>query len=128
MGAKMIAGIGIDLVEVSRFQAAEASESFLKKVFTSQELADCQALAAAAEMLAGRFAAKEAGMKAIGSGLRQGIHFKDIEVVTDERGRPSLKLYGKALELVTAMGVFYLHVSISHTREHAVAMVLLEVD
>jgi holo-[acyl-carrier protein] synthase len=122
----MIAGIGIDLVEVSRFQAGEASESFLSKVFTPQELADCQAVAAVAEKLAGRFAAKEAGMKALGSGLRQGIHFKDIEVVTDERGAPSLLLYGKAQELAAALGVCHLHVSISHTREHAVAMVLLE--
>jgi len=124
----MIAGMGIDLVEVSRFRTGKASESFLKKVFTAQELADCLALAAGAEMLAGRFAAKEAGMKAIGSGLRQGVHFKDIEVVSDDRGAPSLRLHGKARELATAMGAFHLHVSISHTREHAVAMVLLEVE
>ncbi len=124
----MIAGMGIDLVEVNRFRAGQASQSFLKKVFTTRELRDCQALAAEAEMLAGRFAAKEACMKALGSGLKQGIRFKDIEVVTAESGQPSLRLYGKAQELAAAQGECNLQVSISHTREHAVALVLLVVE
>jgi len=123
----MIAGIGIDLVEVSRFRPEKASESFLKKVFTVQELRDCQGLAAVAEMLAGRFAAKEACMKALGSGLRHGVRFKDIEVVTAESGQPSLLLYGKAGEIAAARGECHLQVSISHTREYAVAMVVLDV-
>ncbi len=123
----MIAGIGIDLVEVSRFRVGKASESFLKKVFTPQELADCQLHSTAAEKLAGRFAAKEACMKVLGSGLKQGVPFREIEILTRESGQPSLRLYGKALAIAEAIGMYHLLVSISHTRDHAVAIVVLEV-
>ncbi len=120
----MIIGIGIDLVEVNRF--GEASAAFLKKAFTPEELDSCRRVANAAERLAGKFAAKEALMKAIGAGIRQEVWFTQIEVVNDETGKPFLNLSGLAGEYCQKLGVRQVHVSISHTREMAIGMVVLE--
>ena len=122
----MIIGIGIDITEIKRIAKSIESEAFLNKVFSPDELKTCGEFKQKAECLAGKFAAKEAFMKAIGMGIRQEIWFTQIEVLNLESGQPWLRLNGEAqrrLEELHASGV---HVSLSHSRENAVAVVILE--
>ena len=96
-------------------------------MFTEAEKGYCESKgAAAAQSYAGRFAAKEAFLKAIGTGWRGKVAWRDIEVVLDDLGAPSLRVAGAAKELLGATGATGIHVSISHTSEHAVALVILE--
>jgi holo-[acyl-carrier protein] synthase len=124
----MIVGTGVDIAEVKRIQAAvnRFGERFLKRVFTSAELRYCMAKPNAAERLAARFAAKEAGMKAIGTGLRLGVTWQDVEVLRMPGQRPVLKFNGKAAEFAARLGCKRTHLSLSHTKEQAIAHVILE--
>lgn len=124
----MIVGTGVDIAEVGRIEAAVArfGQRFLKRVFTPAEIQYCQGKTNTAERLAARFAAKEAGMKAIGTGLRHGITWQDVEVVRLPGQRPNLKFSGKAAEFANRLGCKRTHLSISHTSEHAIAYVILE--
>ena len=124
----MIVGTGVDIAEVERIQAAvnRFGERFLKRVFTPAELRYCMAKPNAAERLAARFAAKEAGMKAIGTGLRHGVTWQDIEVVRLPGQRPVLQFHGKAAEFAARLGCKRTHLSLSHTKEQAIAYVILE--
>lgn len=123
----MIIGIGIDIVAVQRFARGLPSQLGLKEeLFTDREIAHCEAKASAAECFAARFAAKEAFLKAIGTGWRNGLAFKQVEVVADELGKPDLRLSGNADEAVRALSVRSIHLSISHEATHAVAVVILE--
>jgi holo-[acyl-carrier protein] synthase len=127
----MICGLGIDIIEVDRIAAEleKHGERFSRTVFTDEEIAYCGKRvteAARAQCFAGRFSAKEAFLKAVGTGLRQGLRWRDIEVKNDELGNPSLVVREKALELVSRMGVSHIRVSISHTKTAAVAVVILE--
>ena len=126
----MIVGTGVDIAEVKRIQAAVSrfGERFLKRVFTPAELRYCMAKPNAAERLAARFAAKEAGMKAIGTGLRYGVTWQDVEVVRLPRQRPILEFHRKAAEFAARLGCKRTHLSLSHTREQAIAYVILESD
>lgn len=100
---------------------------FRERVFTGRERDYCEARgAAAAQHYAARFAAKEAALKALGTGWSGGVGWRDVEVVNDSSGRPGLVLRGAALELFRLSGATRLHLSLSHTAEHAVAHVLLE--
>jgi|SRR5215472_5552793 len=124
----MIVGTGVDIAEVARIEAAveRYGERFLKRVFTSEEIRYCTSKANAGERLAARFAAKEAAMKAIGTGLRRGVTWQDVEVVRLSGGRPGIRLNGKAAEFAAALGCKRIHLSISHTEEQAIAYVILE--
>jgi holo-[acyl-carrier protein] synthase len=123
----MIIGVGIDIVAVARLAQRLPSEPGLKEdLFTETEIAYCGRKARADECFAARFAAKEAFLKAIGTGWRDGLSFTQIEVVIDELGKPGLKLSGKADEVSHTLNVQTTHLSIAHESTHAVAVVILE--
>ena len=125
----MILGTGFDLTALPRIKALleKHEERFLARILTEDELAALPAEAARRiSYAAGRWAAKEAAVKALGSGFSAGIGFHDVEVITLEGGRPELRLHGRAAELARDKGVTALHVSISHERDMAGAMVILE--
>jgi len=127
----MLIGIGIDLVEVERMknELLKHEDSFIKKIFTEKEIDYCEQkanIAIRAQHYAGRFAAKEAFFKAIGTGWRNGIRWGDVEVVNDELGKPNFNLQRKAKEVVETMNVSTIHISISHTKNIATANVILE--
>lgn len=116
------------MVEVGRIRAAveRFGDRFLTRVFTPEEVRYCTSKVNSAERLAARFAAKEAGMKAVGTGLRHGVTWHDLEVVRQPGGRPELRLTGKAAEFASRLGGKRMHLSLSHTAEQAVAFVILE--
>lgn len=124
----MVLSIGIDIVEVYRIREAVArTPRFAERVFTEAERQYCESKGAgAAQSYAGRFAAKEAFLKAIKTGWRGKIGWQEIEVETDADGVPSLRVSGEAKRIADERGATAIHVSISHTAEHAVAQVLLE--
>jgi holo-[acyl-carrier protein] synthase len=124
----MIVGTGVDISEVDRIAAAvrRFGDRFLKRVFTPAEVRYCMGKPNAAERLAARFAAKEAGMKAIGTGLRGGVTWQDVEVVRLPGQRPVLQFHGKAAEFAERLGCKRTHLSLSHTKEQAIAYVILE--
>jgi holo-[acyl-carrier protein] synthase len=124
----MIVGTGVDIAEVPRIRAARErfGERFLKRIFTPEELRYCLSKRNAIERLAARFAAKEAGMKAIGTGLRHGVSWQDLEVVRQPGQRPNLRFSGKAAEFAQRLGCKRVHLSLSHTAEQAIAYVVLE--
>jgi holo-[acyl-carrier protein] synthase len=124
----MIVGTGIDIAEVPRIRQALArfGERFLKRVFTPEEIRYCMGKPNAAERLAARFAAKEAGMKAIGTGLRKGVTWQDVEVVRQPGQRPTVRFSGSAAAFAASLGCRRTHLSLSHTAEQAIAHVILE--
>ena len=126
----MIVGTGIDIVEVPRVAAAieRFGARFLARVFTEAEIRYCQPKHNAVERFAARFAAKEAGLKAIGTGWRRGVAWKDIEVRREPGGRPTIAFSGQAAEFAARLGVKRASLSMSHTKEHAIASVVLESD
>jgi holo-[acyl-carrier protein] synthase len=124
----MIVGLGTDLIEVDRIrQSVERyRDKFLNRVYTERESAYAMSKNNFAERLAGRFAVKEAGMKAIGTGWRRGVTWKDFEVVNQPGGRPVLRMSGAAEQIAAALGVKRASVSITHTAAVAMAVVILE--
>lgn len=124
----MIVGIGTDLAEVARIRKSveQFQERFLNRVFTEAERAYSYSRANFAERLAARFAAKEAGMKAIGTGWRHGVSWRDFEVVNDLSGKPSLRLSGVALKVADELRVSQISLSLTHTEDTAFAVVILE--
>ena len=124
----MILGLGLDLVEVERVRAAveRQGEAFIERVLTPDEAAYCRFQAEPSIHIAARFAAKEAFSKAIGTGIGEGAGWRDIEVVRRDSGKPELVLHGKARESAESMGVVGMHLSITHTRLTAAAVVVLE--
>ena len=124
----MIVSIGIDIVEVYRIRATlERTPRFGERVFTKNERDYCNAKGvAAAQSYAARFAAKEAFLKALGTGWRGKITWHDIEITNNELGVPSFNLSGEALRLMENLGANKVHLSLSHTSEHAIAQVILE--
>lgn len=126
----MIVGTGVDITEVGRIEAAvkRFGDRFLTRVFTPAEVRYCMDKPNAAERLAARFAAKEAGMKAIGTGLRHGVTWQDVEVLRLPGHRPVLQFHGNAAEFAARLGCKRTHLSLSHTAEQAIAHVILEGD
>ena len=124
----MIVGIGTDLAEVSRIQASISryGERFLSRIYTDRERAYAGSKANSAERFAARFAAKEAGMKAIGTGWNLGVTWKDFEVVNERSGRPTLALHGVAQSIAEKLGAQRISISLTHTSELAFAVVILE--
>ncbi len=124
----MIIGSGIDLIEIKRIQNSKDrfGSRFLDRVYTRAEQAYCLRKRKAAESLAARFAAKEAGAKALGTGISYGVSWLENEVVRESRGRPTLKFHGRAAEIAAHLGVLRAALSITHTDELAMASVVLE--
>lgn len=124
----MIVGTGIDIAEVGRIRETieRHGERFLKRVFTEGEIQYCESKANRVERYAARFAAKEAGMKAIGTGWNHGVRWRDIEVARKPGGRPTLLLHGKAAEFAAKLGTTNIALSLTHTAEQAMAQVILE--
>jgi holo-[acyl-carrier protein] synthase len=125
----MIIGTGIDLCEVDRMEkaiVAQYGRRLVERVFTPLEIAYAESKANKFERYAARFAAKEAGMKALGTGWRGGLTWRDLEVSNLSSGRPTLRLYGKAAEIATRLGVRQISLSLTHTTAQAMALVVLE--
>lgn len=124
----MIVGTGIDLVETDRIRRAIArfGRRFLERVFTPGEIAHAQRKRDPAEGFAARFAAKEAAMKALGTGLRRGVRWRDFEVANLPSGRPTLTLHGRAREIAASLGVRHIALSLTDTRDAAMALVVFE--
>lgn len=123
-----IAGIGTDIVRVARFKRfiERGDEALLQRMFSADELAYAMPRKCADQHLAARFAAKEAFVKALGLGLRDGMTWHDMEVVRDQLGCPSLKLSGRAAQIVVERNLGNCFLSYSHEEEYAVATVVLE--
>jgi holo-[acyl-carrier protein] synthase len=124
----MIVGMGIDIAEVKRIAAVIESqrERFLQRVYTPAEVAYCEQFKNRYERFAGRFAAKEAAMKALGTGWRRGVRWVDLEVVRELSGRPTLSLNGEARKIADALGVKNISITITHTADQAIAQVIFE--
>jgi len=124
----MIVSIGIDITEVYRMRETIArTPRFVERVFTAAEREYCESKgAAAAQSYAARFAAKEAFLKALKTGWRGKITWLDMEVLRDPDGVPTLKITGEADTILERMGSPQVHLSMSHTAEHAIAQVVLE--
>ena len=122
----MIVGIGIDLIEIEKIAKDLHSDVYLRKVFTESEIAACKNAVNSAERFAGKFAAKEAFMKAIGNGIRQGVWFMQIEVLNRENGQPYVQVSGEAEIQLNELDVTNIHVSITHTKNTAAAVIILE--
>lgn len=124
----MIIGVGVDVVEIERLRRVLESqgERFLRRVFTQNERDYCEARRDSAPHYAVRFAAKEAALKALGTGWSMGIRWQDVEVMRKEPGAPSLVLHGQAERRCLELGGTRVHVSLSHSRRSAVALVVLE--
>jgi holo-[acyl-carrier protein] synthase len=120
---------GVDLIEIARVERmlSRYGDRFLARVFTPAEILYCRGRTAE---LAARFAAKEAVSKALGVGVRMiardGIHWQDVEVVGDPRGKPLVRLYGRAAQRAGELGLAEWAISLSHSREHAIAFVVAQ--
>jgi holo-[acyl-carrier protein] synthase len=124
----MIVGTGIDIAEVPRIGDAidQFGERFLLRIFTEQEREYCDSKANRTERYAARFAAKEASMKALGTGWNHGLRWRDIEVHRQPGQRPTIRFHGKAAEFARRLGATNIALSLSHTPEQAIASVILE--
>jgi holo-[acyl-carrier protein] synthase len=124
----VIVGSGVDLCEVSRIKEAIARHGrrFLERIYTEREIAYAQSKANLYERYAARFAAKEAGMKALGTGWRGGIAWRDFEVTNLRSGRPTLQFHGKAAQYAEQLGVTNISLSLTHTSVQAMAIIILE--
>jgi holo-[acyl-carrier protein] synthase len=124
----MIIGIGIDVIQIDRVAHMLEShgERFTAKIYTDAEVARCSRRRNKAQEYAARWAGKEAMMKALGTGWRRGVRFKDIENYNLPTGKPMIRLHGRAREIADELGATMMHISISHERDYAVAFVVLE--
>jgi holo-[acyl-carrier protein] synthase len=125
----MVLGLGTDLIETGRLQETinRFGQRFLERIFTAGEISYCMRKKKnAAESFAARFAAKEAGAKALGTGISHGVSWKEFEVRREPSGQPTLHLSGRAAELASAMGVRRIQLSLTHSREMALAVVVVE--
>ena len=124
----MILGTGVDLAEVGRIRAAveRHGRRFIDRIYTEREIAYVERKANRFERYAARFAAKEAGMKAIGTGWKRGVRWQDFEVVNAPSGRPELRLHGVAEQIARGMGAANVALSLTHTAQFGMAMVILE--
>jgi holo-[acyl-carrier protein] synthase len=124
----MVLGIGTDLAEVDRIAKSigRFGDRFLNRIYTPAERSYALSKANSAERFAARFAAKEAGMKAIGTGWRRGVTWLDFEVMNEPSGRPTLRLSGVALKVAEGLGTKRISLSLTHTAAMAMAIVILE--
>lgn len=121
--------IGVDIVQVERISKLSENPAFVKRVYTQEELSLVEQVSEQRkiEILAGRFAVKEAVAKAIGTGIAEGVSFQDIETVRGPKGEPVVSLHGKTRKLADSIGVKAIRVSLSHSAGLVIAFVMLEV-
>lgn len=124
----MIIGLGIDVEDVERVKGAieRQGERFLRRIFTETERAYCERFKDKYERYAGRFAVKEAAMKALGTGWSRGVRWVDIEVLREHGSRPTLELKGQARKIADKLGVKNIAISMTHTPKQAMAQVIFE--
>ena len=124
----MIYGIGVDLIEIERMAQVitRTGRRLIERLYTDAEQAYCCRQRPPYACYAARFAAKEALLKALGTGLRQHMRWRDIEVCRDDLGKPSLRLYGYLQERCAAEGIQHIHLSLAHSATCAIAQVILE--
>lgn len=122
-----VTSIGVDICDIERMREIEKKHKsrFLQKIFTSDEILYCEKKYNKFSSYAARFAAKEAFLKAIGTGLRDGFQWKDIEIENDDLGKPFFKFHGQTAEFIAKHDV---HLSLSHTEKDAIAFVIIEGD
>ena len=126
--SQMIVGTGIDIAEVPRIAESikRFGERFIRRIFTDGEIRYCDSKANRVERYAARFAAKEATMKALGTGWNYGVRWRDIEVLRQPGHRPTIKFHGRAAEFAARLNTKNISLSLSHTPEQAIASVILE--
>ena len=124
----MIVGTGIDIAEVPRIaeSIARFGDRFLQRVYTEGEIRYCESKANRHERYAARFAAKEAAMKALGTGWNYGVRWRDVEVARQPGSRPTIIFHGKAAEFAAKLGAVRVALSLTHTKDQALAQVILE--
>ena len=124
----MILGTGVDIAEVPRIRGSieRFGDRFLRRIFTTGEIEYCDGKASRFESYAARFAAKEAGMKALGTGWSRGVRWRDIEVVRQKGQRPTIQFHGEAAAIAAKLGTKNVALSITHTSEQALAHIILE--
>ncbi|SMC23285.1 holo-[acyl-carrier-protein] synthase [Clostridium acidisoli DSM 12555] len=123
----MIVGVGVDILEINRIKdAIEKNSFFLEKIYTQNEIEYLKSRNFRPEYAAGRFAAKEAVAKALGTGIFQ-FSMKDIEIDRNANGKPVVVLRGKAKQVAQKFGEYKINLSISHSRENAIAYAVIEV-
>jgi holo-[acyl-carrier protein] synthase len=124
----MIIGTGVDIAEVPRIRQTieRFGDRFLQRIFTDGEIRYCEQRAHRFESYAARFAAKEAGMKALGTGWSRGVRWRDIEVVRPTGQRPTIQFHGEAAAIASKLGTKNVALSLTHTVEQALAHVILE--
>ncbi|MFZ0978331.1 MAG: holo-ACP synthase [Candidatus Acidiferrales bacterium] len=124
----MIVGLGLDIAEIDRIEAAikRHGAPFLERLFTPAEMAYCESHKGKYERYAARFAAKEAAMKALGTGWSHGVRWRDIEVTREPSGKPTLRLAGVAADIAKRMGVKNISLTITHSGNLALAEVIFE--
>jgi len=124
----MIVGSGVDMIEIERIAEtlARYGDRFCRRVYLPEEIRYCRSKKNAAESFAARFAAKEAGAKALGTGIHSGVTWRDIEVVRTSSGRPTLLFHGRAAAIARRLGVRNVVISLTHSRSDALAHVVLE--
>ncbi|MCF8347301.1 MAG: holo-ACP synthase [Bacteroidales bacterium] len=124
----MVFGIGTDIIEVARMERSLTdNEALMRRIFTEREQSYCNKSGVTRfQCYAARFAAKEAFFKALGTGYRYGMAFHEIEVLNDDLGKPTVVLHGKVKEFIAEQKVKHIHLSISHVKEMANAMVVME--
>lgn len=123
----MIFGIGTDIIEVERIgQLAARGREYLQTIFTDQEIEYCEGKARKSQHYAARYAAKEAVLKALGTGWRDGLTFCDIEIAADEQGQPIVTVHGQVKQLFDCRQIRRASISLSHDRECAIAVIILE--
>jgi holo-[acyl-carrier protein] synthase len=126
--ARVIVGLGLDIAEIDRIEAALTRHGppIFERLYTPAEIAYCESFRAKFERYAGRFAAKEAAMKALGTGWGSGVRWRDIEVMREPTGKPSLRLHGVAGQLAERLGVKNISLTITHSGNLALAEVIFE--
>ncbi|MDH5762444.1 MAG: holo-ACP synthase [Nitrospinota bacterium] len=126
----MIHGTGVDLIEISRIKNSiqKYSGKFEERVFTSKEIDYCRSKADPFKHFAARFAAKEAVLKSLGTGMAEGISWKDMEILNQESGRPVLHLSGKGRDIFDSLNLRNIHISMTHDKQYAVAQAVAELN
>lgn len=124
----MILGTGVDIAEVQRIRESieRFGDRFLRRIYTESEIGYCERKVTRFESYAARFAAKEAAMKALGTGWSRGVRWRDIEVVRQKGQRPTIQFHGEAAAIAARLGTKNIALSITHTSEQALAHVILE--
>ena len=128
--ANMIHGTGVDLIEISRIKNSiqKYSGKFEERVFTSKEIDYCRSKADPFKHFAARFAAKEAVLKSLGTGMAEGISWKDMEILNQESGQPVLSLSGKGRDIFDSLNLSTIHISMTHDKQYAVAQAIAEMN